>query len=199
MVIVGDAYVKSKYYHLNDWIKPTDELGNIITEDEDAEDPLEPFYNKTQQEIASRKALVKMLHQDKEIQMKKYFKDKHEEKVLRATQKFAKSEESSEDSKDEEVPTEKLQMATLGMTLFKYITFLNNRFEEKINEKGAQSGVHSIPEVILQEKEDIYDRYVNCYNRIYEAFEGLKAEKMKNKEKRASLIDRFESQSFGGY
>mmetsp|Transcript_20587 Transcript_20587/g.20314 ORF Transcript_20587/g.20314 Transcript_20587/m.20314 type:complete len:487 (-) Transcript_20587:14-1474(-) len=182
IVLIGDAYVKSKYLQQTDWIKETDHLGNVIQEDEEAEDPLKPFYNKTQKEIESRKALVKMLQEDKEILMKEYYKDIQQEKLKRRSSKV-----EVEDSIEEEESSlnERLPLSTLGMTLLKYLTYLNEKFEDDINEKSSK---FPFPELVKKEKEDIYDRYCNCYDRIQKEFKKFKKRKLGYQEKHKNLV-----------
>lgn len=73
LIIIGDGYVKSKYFHQNNWIKAGDEG---IPEDDNGEDPLEPFEEKNPQAEQSTKALVRMLRADKEILLTEYYKSK---------------------------------------------------------------------------------------------------------------------------
>ena len=74
LIIIGDGYVKSKYFHKNNWVK-VDEDPSIIKRDEE-EDPLEVFYDDDPQAHKSTKALVKMLKFDKEILMQEYYQSK---------------------------------------------------------------------------------------------------------------------------
>lgn len=73
LIIIGDGYVKSKYFHKNNWVKAGD---SGITEEEDGDDPLKPFQDKNPKAEASTKALVKMLKADKEILLTEYYQSK---------------------------------------------------------------------------------------------------------------------------
>ena len=195
VVIIGDAYVKSKYFQQTDWIKPTDELGNVIIEDEDAEDPLEPFENKTQQEIDSRKALVKMLQEDKELLMKEYYKGKYERKKRRKTEMNSKIEEIPEEEDDDDSAPDSLAINLLNMSAFKYLTYLANDFERDMkgdDDEQMQKYAQTLPHVVREIKEDVFDRCNNCFDRIYEALDDMKVNprlEEESKRERESLME----------
>jgi len=74
VIIIGDGYVKSKYYHKNDWVKANDQKSKTtfgvplpITESPEGEDPFKPFYDYNEKAQKSRNALLHMLKKDKEI------------------------------------------------------------------------------------------------------------------------------------
>lgn len=73
LIIIGDGYVKSKYFHRNNWVKAGD---TGIKQDEESEDPLEPFIEHDVNAEKSTKALVKMLRADKEILLTEYYQSR---------------------------------------------------------------------------------------------------------------------------
>jgi hypothetical protein len=168
VVMVGDAYVKSKYYHKNDWIRLTDDHGNVIKRNDDEEDPLEPFYTKTQKEIDSRKALVKILLKDKELLMRDYYKGKYEAKRQRDT--LLRSDNGMPDiviEKENPVKLDKkhLPLSVLNLSIVKYLKLLSYAFERDMEggkddtTRGSFAG--HLPDVVKALKEDVYDRYTN--------------------------------------
>jgi hypothetical protein len=70
LIIIGDGYVKSKFFHKNNWVKAGD---SGFTEKADEEDPLEPLNKKNEKAEKSTKALVKILRADKEILLTEYY------------------------------------------------------------------------------------------------------------------------------
>ena len=70
LIIIGDGYVKSKYFHKNNWVKAGD---TGIKDDEDCEDPLEAFEDKNEKAEKSTRALVRILRADKEILLTEYY------------------------------------------------------------------------------------------------------------------------------
>jgi hypothetical protein len=166
IVIIGDAYVKSKYYHKNDWIRPIDEKGYTIKNDEE-EDPLEAFYSKTQKEIESRKALVKMLQQDKEIIEQEYRKKKilmkgnfmQKGRITRILDKV------KEDEEEVKLDHDQASVSMLKISIIKYLIVLNDVFEKDLKGKPEEQlhgdATNEVPEEIKVLKEDVYDRYVN--------------------------------------
>jgi len=170
IVIIGDAYVKSKYYHKNDWIKPTDEFGRIIKQDDDEEDPLKPFYNKTQKEIDSRKAIVKMLMLEKQmiqnkLKAKNLTRGESVEKgrvteILERIQNVNNTKES-----EVKLNEDKLTTPVLKMSIIKYLIVLNDVFDIEMKNAPADQNLSGTGDETTEDnqanKEDIYDRYVN--------------------------------------
>ena len=74
LIIIGDGYVKAKYFNKNNWVKAGDKC--IINEEEEGEDPLECFVEHNPQAEKSTQALVKMLKADKEFLMTEYYASK---------------------------------------------------------------------------------------------------------------------------
>ncbi|CAI2359815.1 unnamed protein product [Moneuplotes crassus] len=71
LIIIGDGYIKSKYFHKNNWVKAGDTT--LFNENEDKEDPLECFVEHDKHAERSTRALVKMLKADKEFLLTEYY------------------------------------------------------------------------------------------------------------------------------
>ncbi len=72
LIIIGDGYIKSKYFHKNNWVKVGDDA-LFHDKKEDAEDPLECFNEHNEKAEKSKAALVKMLKADKEFLLTEYY------------------------------------------------------------------------------------------------------------------------------
>ena len=73
LIIIGDGYVKSKYFHKNNWVKVGDKC---LFSGEEGEDPLKCFKVHDPQAEKSTQALVKMLKADKEFLLTEYYATK---------------------------------------------------------------------------------------------------------------------------
>ena len=160
VVIIGDAYAKFSV-----WIKPVDKDGNyVLDEDDDGEDPLAPFYNTTEKEVKSKNALFKMLIMDRDYMLKN---SKKKPKKTRQTIAQESSESLKENETEKRItiakPTKSLK--SLEREIVRALGKLSDIFEYRINQAKTKD-----------EKEDIYDRYIDACERIEEALDKLQEE-----------------------
>lgn len=71
LIIIGDGYVKSKYFHKNNWVKAGDNA--VFDDKKNTEDPLECFEEHNEKAEKTNRALVKMLKADKEFLLTEYY------------------------------------------------------------------------------------------------------------------------------
>lgn len=135
LIIIGDGYVKSKYYHKNHWVKSiTDKTKSkfgiplAISDSPEGEDPFKPFVEFNEKEDKSRKILIKMLMKDKEIILNEFIN----EKIKRQN-----STKPSNYKTEEEIAEEELQsrsMETHTRKIIKLIQEIKANFQRNMEE-----------------------------------------------------------------